>query len=226
LLLTELRKDAVLAIITISRGSLSGGRALAECLSARLGYPAVGREVLQEAAEAVGASEEAFRGKFETAPPLWGRLTKERKKYILAMQTSLAEWCTRGDLVYHGLSGHHLLKGISGILKVRLIAPMEIRVRALLESHPQLTPGEAEDFIKDVDNNRARWVRIMYGAEVSDPSIYDLTINLRTHTLQSACDTIATAVAQPQFHMTDEVEAEIFAFAAECRDRLIHEKGV
>jgi len=214
-----------LAIITISRGSLSGGRALAECLGSRLGYPDVGREVLQEAAEALGASEEGFRGKFETTPGLWARLTHAREKYVLAVQTALAEWCTRGDLVYHGLSGQHLLKGLPGILRIRLIAPMEMRVRALLESHPQMTASHAEGFIKHVDQDRSRWVKVMYGAEVMDPSLYDLTINLRTHTIESACETIATAVAQPRFQFTDEVEAEIFAFAAECRDRLSRAKG-
>jgi hypothetical protein len=65
----------------------------------------------------------------------------------------------------------------------------------------------------------------MYGAEVTDPSLYDITINLMTHTIESACETIATAVAMPRFHITDEVEHEIFAFAAECRDRLSRVKG-
>lgn len=214
-----------MAIITISRGSLSGGRALAECLSARLGYPNVGREVLQEAAEALGASEEAFRGKFETTPGLWARLTNAREKYVLAVQTALAEWCTRGDLVYHGLSGHHLLKGLPGILRVRLIAPMEMRVMALLESHPLMTPLQAADFITEVDQDRARWVRIMYGADLTDPTLYDIIINLKTHTIESACEVVATAAAQSRFQITDDVEAEIFAFAASCRDRLSREKG-
>ena len=214
-----------MAIITISRGSLSGGRALAECLSSRLGYPNVGREVIQEAAEAMGASEEAFRGKYETTPGLWGRLTHAREKYVLAMQTSLAEWCTRGDLVYHGLSGQHLLKGLPGILRVRLIAPLEMRVKALLEAHPHMSVSQAEDFIRNVDQDRSRWVKVMHGADVSDASVYDLIINLQTHTIESACETIATAAAQPRFQITDEIEAEIFAFAAECRDRLSRVKG-
>lgn len=214
-----------MAIITISRGSLSGGRALADCLSAHLGYPKVGREVLQEAAEAIGASEEAFRGKFETTPGLWGRLTKAREKYVLAVQTALAEWCTRGDLVYHGLSGQHLLAGLPGIFRVRLIAPIEMRVQALLESHPQMTTSQAEAFIKDVDQDRSRWVRVMYGVDVADASLYDMTINLQTHTIESACETIATAVDQPRFQITDEVEAEIFAFAADSRDQLSRIKG-
>lgn len=214
-----------MAIITISRGSLSGGRALAECLSARLGYPNVGREVLQEAAEALGASEEAFRGKFETTPGLWGRLTNARRKYVLAVQTALAEWCTRGDLIYHGLSGHHLLKGLPAILRVRLIAPMDIRVQALLDSHHQMTAAQAADFIRDVDQDRARWVKVMYDADVNDPNLYDIIINLETHTIESACEVVAAAAAQSRFQITDEVEAEIFAFAAECRDRLTREKG-
>lgn len=214
-----------MAIITISRGSLSGGRALAECLSSCLGYPKVGREVLQEAAEALGASEEVFRGKFETTPGLWGRLTNAREIYVLAVQTALAEWCTRGDLVYHGLSGHHLLKGLPGIFRIRLIAPMESRIKALMESHPMMTVSQAGDFIKDVDQDRSRWVKVMYGADVTDPNLYDLTINLQTHTIESACATVVTAVAQPRFQITDEVEAEIFAFAAQCRDRLSRAKG-
>jgi cytidylate kinase len=214
-----------LAIITISRGSLSGGRALAECLSSRLGYPNVGREVLQQAAEALGATEEAFRGKFETTPGLWGRLTHAREKYVMAVQAALAEWCTRGDLVYHGLSGQHLLKGLPGIFRVRLIAPMEMRIKALLESHHQMTAPQAEDFIRHVDQDRSRWVKVMYGADVTDPTLYDLTITLRTHTIESACETVAAAVAQPRFQITDEVEEEIFAFAAQCRDRLSRVKG-
>ena len=214
-----------MAIITISRGSLSGGRALGECLSSRLGYPNVEREVLHEAAEALGVPEELFRGKFETTPGLWGRLTHARESYVLAVKTTLAEWCTRGDLVYHGLSGQHLLKGLPGIFRVRLIAPMEMRIRALLDSHPQMTSSQAESFINDVDQDRSRWVKVMYGADVTDASLYDLTITLRTHTIESACETIATAVAQPRFQITDEVEAEIFAFAAECRDQLSRVKG-
>jgi cytidylate kinase len=213
------------AIITISRGSLSGGRALAECLSARLGYPNVGLEVIQEAAESLGASEEAFRGKYETTPGLWARLTKEREVYVLAVQAALADWCTRGDLVYHGLSGQHLLRGLPGVLRVRLIAPLEKRIKALLASHPQMTGAEAEAFIKKVDQDRSQWVRAMYGVEVTDSFNYDLTINLTRHSLQSACETIVTAVAQPQYQITDEVEEELFAFAAECRDKLSRARG-
>lgn len=209
-----------MAIITISRGSLSGGKALAGCLADRMGYPTLGFEVLEEAAESLGISGETFRGKYETAPGLWARLTKEREKYILAIQTALAEWCTRGDLVYHGLSGQFLLKRIPGVFRVRLVAPMELRIRAFLDTQPLMSKSQAQEFIQNVDQERSRWCRLMFGADVADPFNYDLTVNLKRLTLESACATIAEAVTQPRYQITDEVEAEIFAFAAECREKL------
>jgi cytidylate kinase len=213
------------AIITISRGSLSGGKALAGCLADRLGYPILGREVLLEAAESMGVSEEVFREKFEAAPGLWARLTREREKYTLAIQTSLAEWCTRGDLVYHGLSGQFLLKELPGVLKVRLVAPLDMRVKAFMDTHPLVSHAETESFIRNVDQERSRWCRLMYGADLTDPSHYDMTVNLKRLSLESACAVITEAVAQPRYRITAEVETELFAFAARCRERLSQATG-
>ena len=214
-----------MAIITISRGSLSGGKALAGCLADRLGYPILGREVLLEAAESMGVSEEVFREKFEAAPGLWARLTREREKYTLAIQTSLAEWCTRGDLVYHGLSGQFLLKELPGVLKVRLVAPLDMRVKAFMDTHPLVSHAETESFIRNVDQERSRWCRLMYDAELTDPSHYDMTVNLKRLSLESACAVITEAVAQPRYRITAEVETELFAFAARCRERLSQATG-
>ncbi|MGB9736313.1 MAG: cytidylate kinase family protein, partial [bacterium] len=46
-----------MAIITISRGTFSGGQMLAECLAKKLGYKSISREILIEAAEKYGISE-------------------------------------------------------------------------------------------------------------------------------------------------------------------------
>ncbi|MFC1661627.1 AAA family ATPase, partial [Gemmatimonadota bacterium] len=157
---------------------------------------------------------------FESTPGVWARLTHDREKYMLAVQTALAEWCTRGNLVYHGLAGQFLLKDLPGVLRVLILAPLKRRVRTLGETHPRMTSDQLEDFIRRVDQERSRWVRVMYGADVMDTSLYDLTVNLREMSEKTACDTIATAALQPRFEITADVESEIFAFAADCRTRL------
>jgi cytidylate kinase len=208
------------AIITISRGSLSGGRQVAECLCERLSCPCVADEVLQTAAKRLQVSEEAVRGKFETAPGLWSRLSRERERYVLAVQTALAEACTAGDLVYHGLAGQFLLRGLPGVFRVRLIAPLEVRIKAVRDAQRAMTPRAAEDFIRTIDRERERRVQSMFGLDVEDPSLYDLTVNLRTLSLDAACAAIAEGASQPQFRITPDVQARHRAFAAECHRRL------
>ena len=207
-------------IITISRGTLSGGRAVAECLAESLDYPCVGREILQEAAKALGASEETVRSKLETPPGRWALLTQERQRYVVAVQAALAEQAARGNLVYHGLAGQFLLRGLPGVLRVRLIAPLEMRIRAVAAAHHATSQQAAARFIRNVDRDRKRWVRLMYGADVTSPSLYDLTINLRAISLTTTCAIITELARQPQYETTEAVRTTLQAFAAECRERL------
>jgi cytidylate kinase len=208
------------AIITISRGTMSGGRAVAECLAGRLGYPSLAREILSIAAARLGASEEVLQTKFETTPGLWARLGREREKYVMAVRTALLDACLQGCLVYHGLAGQLLLRGLPGVLRVRLIAPLQMRVRGLMDAHHRMGRRAAEDFIHNVDQDRKRWVKLTYGEDVEDPSLYDLTVNLRTLAPESACATIAEAAGQPTYAVTDEVREALAAEARACHRRL------
>ena len=207
-------------IITISRGSMSGGKALAECLAEFLGYRCVARQAVRDAAESLGASPEAFSAEFEAIPGLWSRLTAEREIYALAIQTALAEICAEGDLIYHGLAGQVLLRDVPCHLRLRLIAPLEMRVSALTEGHHRMDRKSAEELIHHLDRDRARWVKLMWGVDVEDPLLYDFTINLESISLDTACAIVAEMAAQPEYQITDEVKRELEAFAFGCRDRL------
>jgi cytidylate kinase len=193
---------------------------VAECLAERLGYRCLAQEILEGAAESIGATAEALQAKFQTTPGLWARIVRERERYLLAVQTALVEACLEGDLVYHGLAGQLLLAGMSGVLRVRLIAPMEMRVRALVEQRHRMTPEAAEEFIRTVDQDRRRWVKVSYGVDVEDPSLYDLTVNLRLLSLDAACAAIAKAAALPEYELTEEVRGDWTAFAHTLRTRL------
>jgi cytidylate kinase len=95
-----------------------------------------------------------------------------------------------------------------------------MRVRALRDAHHRMNRKAAEEFIHNVDEDRRRWVKLMYHADVEDPSLYDLTVNLQSISIETACKTIAEAAAQPQYEVTDEVTKRLEASAAACRDQL------
>lgn len=212
-------------IITISRGTLSGGRSTAECLAETLGYPCIGREILQEAATILGVPLEDLSGRLEAPPSLFARLTQERKRYLLAVQTALAEYSVTGELVYHGLAGQFLLRDLPGVLAVRLVAPIEMRIETMTSAHHRMSRKAAEEFIQNVDEERRRWVKMMYNADVEDSSLYDMTVNLESISLDTACVVIAEAARQPQYEVTPAVRQQLEDFARQCRDQLLEARG-
>ena len=203
-------------IITVSRGSMSGGKAFAERVSSALGSPCVGREILVDAAAKLGVSENVLAKKMEKGPGLWDRLTLERRMYVVAVQSALAEQIEKGDLVYHGVAGHLLLRDIPSVLRIRLIAPLVVRIQAVMEREG-LSRQAAEHYIQDIDADRVRWTRFMYHADVRDPHLYDLMLNLDRMSITTACDVVVETVKKPEFLITDEVREQLASFALACR---------
>ena len=118
-----------MAIITIQRGTKSGGEALADCLGGHLGYPVLGGEVLQDAAAQLGVPAKDVGEKMEERPGRFGRKPLITKLYVAAVRAALIDQARTGYLIYHGLAGGLLLRRLPGVLRVRLIAPMEFRSR-------------------------------------------------------------------------------------------------
>jgi cytidylate kinase len=205
-----------MAIICICRGSKSGGKALAECLARRLDYPILGREVVQEAAEKLGVPAGLLAEKMGDRPSLWGRFSSMRRAYIVAVQAALAERARFGNLVYHGLSGGLLMRGAPGLFCIRLIAPLEQRIRTVSDE-TGMTRDEARRYIRDVDESRARWVQVMYGKDIMDPALYDLVVNLETLAVESACAIVSRAVSGPEFAVSDPMLRTLADFHLACQ---------
>jgi cytidylate kinase len=208
-----------MAIITIGRGTKSGGHDLAECLARRLEYPLLGREVVQNAAAQLGVPAEDVGGRMEEKPGWFGRDPLITKLYIAAVQTSIVEQVEDGNLVYDGLAGGLLLKDLPGVLSLRIIAPVEFRVQALMDGHG-MDEASAEAYIEDVDEARRGWVKAVYGEEVNDPALYDMVINFGSFSVDEACDVVAAAVTQPEFESTPERRKALVDFRTGCQVRL------
>jgi cytidylate kinase len=198
---------------------MSGGEELAKCLATSLGYPILGRVVAVEAATALGVSEETLARKFEAPPTLWSRITSDRRIYVTAVQAALAEHASGGNLVYHGYAGHLLLKDIPKVLRVRLIAPLEQRMKTVMETH-SVAEDEARDYLHRVDEARIRWTKFLYDRDWSDASLYDLVINLEALSIEAACSAIAGLAARAEFTLTDEDREGLVDFRTSCRIRV------
>ncbi len=198
-----------MSVITISRGSFSGGKTLAECLSKRLGYRCIDRDVIVERAAASGVSQEELLDALLKPPSFLDRFRHKRYLYLALIQAALAEEVQSGKAVYHGNAGHLLLKGASSVLRVRIIAPIEFRV-AMLADRLKMDRSQALAYIQKVDQDRERWTQFLYGVNWQDPSLYDIVLNLENITIEEACEMLAAMVRRQK----------CFQFTADCQQAM------
>jgi len=119
-----------MAIITISRGSYSKGKEVAERVAARLGYDCISREVLLEASKRFNIPEMQLTRAIHDAPSILDRFQHSKQAYIAYIRSALTQQVKKDNIVYHGLAGHLLLKGVPHVLKVRITARLEDRIAA------------------------------------------------------------------------------------------------
>ncbi len=207
-----------MSVITISRGSFSGGKILAECLSKRLGYRCIDRDVIVERAAAYGVSQNDIRAALEKPPGFLDRLKHTRYLYLTLVQAALTEEVRSGKAIYHGLAGHLLLKGGHPILRVRIVAPMDFRIR-MVQKRLKYSRNRAITHIEKVDEDRRRWTQFLYGVNWGEPSLYDLVLNLEHVSIEEACRMIAAVVIDRRFEFTPECQRKMDDLALASRVR-------
>ncbi len=205
-----------MAIITISRGTMSGGESLAKCLSEKLGFPAVSQEILEEASRRSGISQSHLLQQLERTKGLVHGSSPERRCYLTAIQLALAERAQKGPFIYYGHAGHLLLKKLPQVLKVRVIAPLKPRAQKLAETQ-KITFEEALKTIEKMDESRIKWTRFLYEVDWRDPTLYDLVINLDAITIEGACGILECALNQKEFVESPDSAAIIEDFVLASR---------
>src|SRR5947209_1064333 len=118
-----------MAVITISHEMGAGGPEIGMSLAKRLGYRYVDQELIQDAVRRYGLAEEKLSHLDESKPTLFERFDAETRHYITILQTTLLEFAEGDNAVLIGRGGQWLLRGIPHVLRVRMVAPFEQRVR-------------------------------------------------------------------------------------------------
>jgi len=205
-----------MAIITISRGSYSKGKEVAEAVARRLGYECVSREILLEASEQFNIPEVKLVSAIQDAPSILDRLTHGRAVYISTIQAALLEHVKNGNVVYHGQLGHILLKGIDPVMKVRVLADLAIRTRVVMEREG-VSEREAARRIARIDEERKKWTRRLYGVDPENPTLYDMVIRIDKIQVEGAAGLICDMASQEPFRMTEEQRQRLGDLALACK---------
>ena len=204
-----------MAIITISRGSYSKGKEVAEQVAARLGYECISREVLLDASERFDIPEVRLVRAIHDAPSILDRLGHEKEVFVAYIRCALARRAQRDNVVYHGLAGHLLLKGIPHVLKVRIIANLDDRVKSEM-IRENISEGEARALILRDDQERRKWTRSLFNVDPWDSALYDLVLRINKLTVDDAVAFICEAVRLKQFESTPEARQKMEDLVVAC----------
>jgi cytidylate kinase len=136
------------------------------------------------------------------------RFSELRRPYQILMKRALLEYARQGRLVYFGYSGHLLLEKVTHFVRIRLIAPMELRI-ARTRQRLGFSEEEAREYVHRMDEERLRWARLMYGPDVRDPALYDLCLNVERLSLEGACEMLRKVMHQADFQPTPESVAQV-----------------
>jgi cytidylate kinase len=211
-----------MAIITISRGSYSKGKEVAEGVAECLGYECLSREVILEASDVYHIPEIKLIKAIHDAPSILERLGRAKFAFIAYYQSALTRIVQKDNVVYHGLAGHLLLKGVPHVLKVRIIADLADRVRNEM-NREGIAEQEARSLLLKDDQERRRWTQSLYGADPWDSSLYDLVIHIHKFKVSNAVDFICETAGLDQFKATKASQQKMddLALASQVKAHLV-----
>jgi cytidylate kinase len=190
-------------IITISRGSYSRGKEVAEKLAQKLGYRCISRDILLEASEQFNIPEIKLIRAIHDAPSILERFTHGKERYVAYLRSTLLKHVQKDNVVYHGLAGHYFLQGIPHVIKVRIMADLEDRIQEEMRRE-NISAEEARFILKKDDDERRRWGIQVYGVDTWDPMLYDMVLHVKALTVDDAVDLIFKAAQLPHFQATSE----------------------
>ncbi|MEW6666627.1 MAG: cytidylate kinase-like family protein [Thermodesulfobacteriota bacterium] len=191
-----------MSIVTISRGSYSRGKEVAEKVCRALNYRCLSREVVLEASEQFNIPEVKLIRAIHDAPSILDRFTYGKERYIAFFRAAFLKRLQKDGIVYHGLAGHFFVQGIPHVLKVRITANMEDRVREEMRREG-ISAEEARRILVKDDGERRKWSMNLYGMDTWDPLLYDIVLHIGNLGVEDAVAIVLQSLQRPCFQTTE-----------------------
>jgi cytidylate kinase len=135
----------------------------------------------------------------ERSPSFWERLNEERRRYASVLRRATTQLAEEGDVVIVGLGGGQLLKGLSNVLRLQVIAPMDVRLERVMERGfddvaGPLSRERARDLIRKSDRDISGYMRYLFNIDWLESNHWDLVINTGRFSVSEAVEIVAAIV--------------------------------
>jgi cytidylate kinase len=192
-----------MTIVAISREMGSGGYEVASAAAKILGYDYVDREILLHAARVHDVSEEKITDVADRHLSLWERFDEEKRRYLTFIEAAYYSFAEKGNVVTAGRGGPFFLRNVTHAVRVRIMAPVEVRVRRVMERE-KLDHKAAVGKVRNYDRELAGRIDYLFGLDWTLPENYDLVINTEADAWQFYIDLLVATARHARFQPTPE----------------------
>ena len=199
-----------MAIITVSRQFFSLGDEIAKKVADDLGYDLIDKKKIGEALAVLGLPAGDLERFDEKKPSIWDSLAIQKNRFLYLMKAVIFELAGRNRTLILGRGAQFLLKDLPGIMRVRIVAPFDVRLGRLM-AYEDYDEKTADRMLRQHDRDSSGYIRSFYSADWNDPDGYDLLINTRTIAIGTATKMIYDAIQATEFRSDPNERAERLA---------------
>jgi CMP/dCMP kinase len=165
-------------VLTLSRQMGAGETGFAPTLAARLGLRVYDRELLEQEAVQLGVPEAELEKVDEQPAGIFQRFRPGSlyQRYFETLGRLMGELAAEGEVLLVGRGASRFLRDRFRAFHVRLVASLPVRLRRVME-YRWLAEAPARKLIAESDAHRQRFYEDYFGADLSDPLEYDVTVN-------------------------------------------------
>jgi cytidylate kinase len=204
-----------MAILTISREIGTEGLAIGQRIAEELGYEIFDRARALRELRAEGPRWAEVIDKLDGhAPSVWHKYDWHYMGYVALAQSHVLDCALSGKAVIVGRGANFLLENVPYVLRARLIAPMEVRLRKVTQDDGCsdfvcISTEASRELLDKVDQESENLVKSVFGREGSDQKAYDIILNMEGVGVDEAAETLKTLLVRREAYRDSQAENQL-----------------
>jgi cytidylate kinase len=192
-----------MTVVAMTREIGSGGTEIAVRVAKRLGLEIVRSEVAaNNVARRLGVAESAVTRYLDGSASLLERWQIDRRKLFHYASEEILDLALRGNVLIKGWGAATLLRDVPQVISVRVCAPMDFRVRVMMERLGRTDAKTVRGEIERFDAARTRSLRAYFDVEQEDARLYHIVLNTERLSVDACVDAVCELAEGPRFRDT------------------------
>ncbi|HXF78247.1 MAG TPA: cytidylate kinase family protein [Usitatibacter sp.] len=206
-------------VIAMTQEMASLGKDVALGVSERLGLQLVRHEVGDLVAGRMQVKKSLIRRIREGKASKIEKWGADEKTISIFTAEEVFDLAVKGNVLIRGWGGTLLLSSVPHIARVRVCAPLDVRVKRLMERLETDDEDLARHEIEVDDAARAQRMGQHFDVKWGDATLYDLTLNTERVAIESCVEQVLALVKRPEFQETPASRRKLADLAIEARAR-------